>query len=244
MPPPCPTSSRHAFLTAGGSAIITGLILIGSTSALAAEGNLANGARVFRACAACHSLDPGKHRTGPSLAGVFGRKAGTAEGFHRYSPALKASGVVWNEVTLDTWLTDPQALIPGNRMTFRGLPDAQARADLIAYLAQAEHQDAQSQQGGMMGMGGGNPPALKTLGPEHQVTAIRYCEDTYEVVTADGVSEPFWEMNLRFKTDGSELGPALGKPVIVGAGMMGDRASVVFASPKEISPFVLEECPP
>lgn len=94
----------------------------------------------------------------------------------------------------------------------------------------------------MEGMGGGELPNLKTLGPEHQVTAVRHCEDTYEVVTADGTSEPYWELNLRFKTDGSELGPEPGKPVIVGAGMMGDRASVVFASPQEISPFIVPGC--
>jgi cytochrome c len=212
----------------------------------APAGDPVEGARLFRACAACHSLKPGQHRTGPSLAGVFGRKAGTAEGFRRYSPALKAAEVVWDEATLDPWIADPQAFLPGNRMVFRGLPDAKARADLIAYLAQAEHQTAETQQGGgMMGGRGGaaEMPDLKTLGPEHQVTAIQHCVDTYHVATADGANEPYWEFNLRFKTDGSELGPAPGKPVIVGAGMMGDRASVVFASPAEISPFIKEECP-
>jgi cytochrome c len=98
-----------------------------------------------------------------------------------------------------------------------------------------------SGQGGMMG--GGELPDLKTVGPENRVTAIGHCGDTYEVSTADGVSEPFWEFNLRFKTDGSDLGPEPGKPVIVGAGMMGDRASVVFAAPKEISAFIHDECP-
>jgi cytochrome c len=127
-------------------------------------------------------------------------------------------------------------------MAFRGLPDAQARADLIAYVAQAGHQTAEASQGGMMGMGGADLPDLKTLGPEHQVTAVRHCKDTYEVATADGTSEPYWEPNLRFKTDGSELGPEPGKPVIVGAGMMGDRASVIFATPQEISPYIVPGC--
>ncbi len=209
--------------------------------ATAAPGDPGEGARAFRACAACHALEPGRHRTGPSLAGVVGRKAASAEGFRRYSPALKAANVVWDEGTLDAWIADPQALVPGNRMAFRGLPDRQARADLIAYLAQAGSGETPAQPGGG-GMGGGELPDLKTLGPEHQVTAVRHCEDTYEVATADGTSEPYWELNLRFKTDGSELGPAPGKPVIVGAGMMGDRASVVFASPQEISPFIVPGC--
>jgi cytochrome c len=241
VPAPCLASCRHANGGARG-VLITGLILLGSTSALAAGGDPAHGAQVFRACAACHSLEPGRHRTGPSLAGVLGHPAGTAPGFRRYSPALKASGIVWDEATLDAWIADPRAFLPGNRMGFRGLPDAQARADLIAYLAQAEHDTEEVPQGGMMGMGGGDLPDLKTAGVDHRVTAIRYCGDTYEVATADGASEPFWEMNLRFKTDGSKLGPEPGQPVIVGAGMVGDRASIVFAAPEEISAFIQSAC--
>ena len=71
---------------------------------------------------------------GPSLAGVWGRKAGTAPGFTRYSEALKTSGVTWNAETLDAWLINPARFIPNNRMTFPGIDDATARADLIAYL--------------------------------------------------------------------------------------------------------------
>src|SRR3954470_6870548 len=174
MPTPrsCRALSQHAPLPIASGALFAGLLLLGSTVVLAAEGgDPQNGARTFRACVACHSLASGQHRTGPSLAGVFGRKAGTAEGFRRYSPALKAAGVVWDRTTLDAWLTDPQAFIPGNRMIFPGIKDDQPRADLIAYLLQAEHQTAaEASQGG--GMGGGDLPDLKTLGPEHQVTAI------------------------------------------------------------------------
>jgi cytochrome c len=74
------------------------------------------------------------------------------------------------------------------------------------------------------------------------VTAIRYCGDTYTVATADGQEEPFWEFNLRFKTDGSADGPAAGKPVIVQTGMQGDRAAVIFSRPDEISGFIRREC--
>ncbi len=209
----------------------------------ATRGDPEEGAGLFRACVACHALEPGKHRTGPSLAGVIGRKAGTAPGFQRYSPALKQAEILWDEAALDRWLADPKALVPGNRMIFPGLKDETERADLIAYLAQASEGGAPqvAPQGGMMGMGG-DLRDLKTLGPEHQVTGISYCGDTYEVATTAGEREPFWEFNLRFKTDGSNLGPEPGKPVIVGAGMMGDRASIVFSSPKEISAFIAEEC--
>jgi len=231
----CPALCRHA------PHVIAGLLVVGSTDAMAA-GNSENGARAFRVCAACHSLEPGQHKTGPSLAGVLGRKAGAEEGFHRYSPALKGADVVWDEAALDAWIADPQAFLPGNRMVFRGLPDATMRADLIAYLAQAGRETAGAPQDGMTGMAGGELPDLKTLGAEHQVTAVRYCQDTYEVSTADGTSEPYWETNLRFKTDSSKLGPKPGAPVIVGAGMMGDRASIIFAAPAEISAFIQSAC--
>jgi cytochrome c len=83
-------------------------------------------------CIACHSLDA--NRVGPMHRGVYGRKAGSVPGF-AYSPALRASLVVWSAATLDRWLTDPQSLIPGQRMNFRvALPED--RADIIAYLKQ------------------------------------------------------------------------------------------------------------
>ena len=128
---------------------------------------------------------------------------------------------------------------PHNRMTFDGLADAQARADLIAYLAEAQHEEAPP-QGGMMGAA--EKPNLKAVAPDDVVTAILHCGDTYEVTNGEGETVAVWEFNLRFKTDGSELGPDPGKPVMVGAGMMGDRASIVFAAPKEISAFIKEEC--
>src|SRR5205085_7425476 len=119
-----------------------------------------------------------------------------------------------------------------------GIPDAQARADIVAYLAAPAAEQAAGKPGDMGGMMGGGDelPDLKTAGPENQVTTIRYCSDTYTVATADGQEEPFWEFNLRFKTDGSDRGPAPGKPVIVGTNMSGDRAAVVFAAPAEVSP--------
>ena len=97
--------------------------------------DLAKGDQLFFAfCSRCHSLEPARHLSGPSLAGVLGRKSGTAEGFQRYSDALKSANLVWDEQTLDAWITDPQALIPGNQMHFPGVPDPQRRQDLIAYL--------------------------------------------------------------------------------------------------------------
>jgi cytochrome c len=96
----------------------------------AAAGNPAHGAQVYKTCALCHSLD--RNGAGPKHAGVFGRTAGTVPDY-RYSPALQKSGIVWNDETLDKWLADPQALVPGTKMFF-DVKSAQDRADVIEYL--------------------------------------------------------------------------------------------------------------
>ena len=93
-------------------------------------GDPARGKQLYEARTDCHSLD--KNDVGPRHRGVFGRKAGSFPDYS-YSEALKSSNIVWNEETLDRWLTDPQALVPGARMYFR-LDNAQDRADVIAYL--------------------------------------------------------------------------------------------------------------
>lgn len=201
-----------------------------------AAGDAERGARAARACMACHSFAPGRHLTGPTLAGIWGRKAGSAARFGRYSDALKRSGTVWDERNLDAWLEKPAALIPGNAMVFDGIADPRTRADLLAYLrAVSEGRVAAPPDHG--------PPDLERAEAARQVSAIRYCGDAYRVVTGDRETHVFWEFNLRFKTDGSASGPPAGKPVIVGTGMQGDRAAVVFSRPEEISAFVRKECP-
>ena len=225
------------------------LAILGLTGpqALPATGDPDRGAQVFRSCAACHSLKPGEQHTGPSLAGIVGRHAGTVAGFTRYSSALQQADVTWTEETLDRWLADPRAVVPGNSMTFPGVRDQQARADLIAYLKVAADDQGgppATAGGGMMGggMAGTAMPDLKAVGPDQKVTAIRYCGDSYYVATAAGETHPFWEFNLRFKTDSSDKGPGNGQPALVPASMMGDRAFVVFADPAEISTFIQKRC--
>jgi cytochrome c len=207
-------------------------------------GDPARGATAFQACIACHSTKAGEHLTGPSLANIWQHKAGTVAGFHRYSDAMKHADLVWTDATLDQWLTNPDKLIPGTSMTFQGLREGNTRQDVIAYLeAVAEGKAPTGAHGGgmMMNM---TPTRddLKKAPPHGQVTAISHCGDTYVVKTADGKTNRVWEFNLRFKTDSSALGPRPGKPVIVGAGMQGDRASVIFASPGEISAYIHLEC--
>jgi cytochrome c len=109
------------------------LLVIGNARA---DGDPARGEVRFRECAACHKLDAGSNGVGPSLRGIFERKAAELADF-RYSPALKRSGITWSPQTLEAYLTDPQALVPGNRMPYAGMADPQGRADLIAYLAKA-----------------------------------------------------------------------------------------------------------
>ncbi len=205
-----------------------------------AAGDSARGAQVFRACAACHSVKPGEHMTGPSLANIWQRKAGSVEGFLRYSDAMHHAKLVWSESTLDQWLANPDRLIPGTSMTFAGLREVRDRQDVIAYLKAVStgKSPPANRRGGMQA----GRPNLKEAPPQDQVTAISRCGDTYTVRTADGKVNKVWEFNLRLKTDSSEAGPFPGKPVIVGAGMQGDRASVVFAAPDEISSFIKQAC--
>lgn len=84
-------------------------------------------------CTVCHTVEAGKNKIGPSLAGIVGRKAGTAPGFS-YSDANKKSGVTWDEATLDAYLTDPRKFMPGTKMVFAGLKNPDDRKAIIAYL--------------------------------------------------------------------------------------------------------------
>lgn len=115
----------------GTLAVLT--LALASSTALAQD-KAKQGETIFkRTCAACHTVEPGKNRIGPSLAGVVGRKAGTAQGF-KYSDAMAKSGITWNDETLDKYLTDPKGLVPGNKMAFAGLKKEDERKDVISYL--------------------------------------------------------------------------------------------------------------
>ena len=217
----------------GGTRVFVAACLV-SASAFAAE-DAERGAKAYQACAACHSLETGRQFTGPSLANLFGRKAGTAPGFQRYSDALQRSGVVWDEKTLDAWLRDPAGFIPGNDMTFPGLKDEKVRRDLVQYLKVADSIPGARRAGPRL-------PDLKKAPPDSIVKAVRHCGDTYFVTTQDGKTHKIWEFNLRLKTDTSVTGPVPGKPVIVGTGMQGDRSAIVFSALREIGELVKEQC--
>jgi cytochrome c len=96
----------------------------------------ARGEQLFVECASCHTLEKGVHNVGPSLNGLFQRKAGSFDDF-RYSPAMKRANITWTADELDKFIADPQMVVPANRMPYAGMTNAADRADLIAYLQKA-----------------------------------------------------------------------------------------------------------
>jgi nitrite reductase (NO-forming) len=118
--PPAPTTHQSMPAPSGAAPILTD--------------DAEAGRLVFRKCQACHSREPGKVGIGPSLAGIIGRKAGNLPGFN-YSTAMKASNLTWDAATLDRYLSDPQKVVPGNKMPFPGLKTESERRSVIAYLA-------------------------------------------------------------------------------------------------------------
>ena len=102
-------------------------------------GDAAKGQKSFAKCASCHSINPGgANGQGPNLAGIYGDKQGEGRGGYPFSDGLKAKGGVWDDTSLDAWLANPSGYVPGTKMSFAGLSDAQERANVIAYLKTAK----------------------------------------------------------------------------------------------------------
>ena len=110
------------------------LIVAAALAASARAENPKRGEAVYTRCLACHAL--ARDRVGPRHCGLLGRRAGSVPGF-AYSPAMKSSGLVWSEETLDRFLENPTAAVPGTTMGYAGVKDAAERRDLIAYLRRA-----------------------------------------------------------------------------------------------------------
>ena len=120
--------------------VIIGFGLLTAGAAAAADGDPAAGKKIFNQCQACHTVVKGKNGLGPSLSAVVGRKAGTADGFKNYSPAMQKMEITWTEENLDKYLADPKGFIPGNRMIFQGLKKPEDRTNVIAFLKQASQE--------------------------------------------------------------------------------------------------------
>lgn len=118
------------------AAIALGVAATVSTSAASFADDIADGENVFKKCKACHSVEAGVNKVGPTLFGVVDRPAATVPDYN-YSPAMVqagADGIVWDAATLDTYLTKPKDLVPKTKMAFAGLKKAEDREHLIAYL--------------------------------------------------------------------------------------------------------------
>ncbi|HEX4112604.1 MAG TPA: cytochrome c family protein [Stellaceae bacterium] len=109
-------------------------VLVMAAAPARAGGNAARGRLAYAQCQICHQIQ--RNGIGPRHLGLFGRKAGSLPDY-QYSTALKNSGIVWNEQTLDQWLQGPAKMVPGTKMIFAGVSDPQERADIIAYLKEA-----------------------------------------------------------------------------------------------------------
>jgi cytochrome c len=126
-------SMLRKILASIAAAALAGTMLTGTACA---EGDAANGEKVYKKCKTCHVVDKEQNKVGPHLVDIIGRASGTVEGF-KYSDAMKDSGVTWDETTLAAYLADPKGYIIGNKMTFVGLKKEEDIADVIAYLKEA-----------------------------------------------------------------------------------------------------------
>jgi len=132
-----PASERVAAQSAPATPQADDISTVDGTALADFTGDAAAGERAFMQCRTCHVMDPGVNRMGPSLAGIIGRKAGSVDGFN-YSPAMAESEITWTPEKLYQFLENPRRVVPGNRMAFAGVRNDQERANLIAYLKDAQ----------------------------------------------------------------------------------------------------------
>ena len=201
--------------TAAGEAPVSGRLASASPE---------RGEKVFRVCSACHAVDAGApHGIGPNLWAVIGRAVASAEGFDRYTPAMKSFGGTWSPERLDRYLRQPMTAVEGTAMVFPGLPSAADRADVIAWLNthSPEPIDFTSSHAGAAGAadaGGavatapqpGQPPAAGVLvGAEGAEETYAYCTACHSerIVAQQGLTRLDWEELLEQMIEENGMNP-------------------------------------
>jgi nitrite reductase (NO-forming) len=188
---PEPMASTAMPAQTSGQAMPTTKPAVGPMTADAAAGR-----QVFRKCQACHSLEPGKNGLGPSLAGIVGKKAGSGSNFN-YSVAMKSSNLTWDIATLNTYLSDPQKAVPGNKMPFPGLKTESERSAVIAYLATVA------------------TPVAAAPTPPHATAPTAAAPTAPAAATAGSPASPAYIPGLRYTL---RTGIAEGRMVFIGVG--------------------------
>ncbi len=207
------------------------------------DGNLTIGAWKYESCFYCHSLKPDVHLTGPSLANLFGKPAAQVKGFELYSEALKKSALVWNEENLQKFLFDPESVVSGTSMSFKGFRDKKAVQQLIDFLKVAmgpdgykKVLDAKLLEPKMAG--GQMPEDVSAPSDAETVTAIEHCGDLYKITVKNGSVSKYWQMNIEFKISSANYGPPKGKPAMLVTGSLGDRFVILFRDVEDMTKFV------
>lgn len=150
-------------------------------------GDLESGRQVYRKCQACHSLEPGKNSLGPSLSDILGKKSAAVPNYN-YSPALKSANLTWDVATLEAYLTNPQKLVPGNKMPFPGLKNQKERTDVIAYLAGSGGAAPKVAQIAPTAREPSTPPAAAAPGNTGDRNSVSYIPDVRYTLRS-GISE-------------------------------------------------------
>lgn len=203
------------------------------------------GGFAFNQCYFCHSLKPDVHLTGPSLANLWGKKAGNVKGFELYSDALKKSNITWNEKSLEKWIRDAQKFAPGTTMPnikYSDEKDIQSIVDFFKIAMKKDgYQKIISEKLIDEKLAIGQLPK-HIRHPENiiSVKSVDSCGSGYSVELTNGTIKKIWKLNLGLKVMSGEFGPKENQPILVPTGSMGDRFDIIFHSLKELSSTITD----